>query len=112
MRFLFVISFALITLGTIAQSKTVGGSITDTAGAPLADVYVKLTSPADTLTAVTNASGKFRFAVVNSPSFLLTATSIGFQTISQEYTVANNGKAFMIDPIKLQVQLNQLAGVV
>jgi hypothetical protein len=110
---LLFISVMLIGLCSFAQSKVVSGTILDTTGTPLADAYVKLKSDTDSLTTVTNATGKFRFPAVSATSFVLTVTIIGFETHAQTYAVGNNsGKAFAIEPIKLKVQMNQLTDVV
>ncbi len=112
-RSLLIFSMLFIAFNTLAQSRVVSGSIADTVGAPLADVYVKLKSATDSVTAVTNATGKFRFPAVTSTSFLITTTTIGYESFSQQYAIGSStGTAFIIDPIKLKVQINQLNEVV
>lgn len=94
------------------QTKIVSGKITDTTGYPLQDVYVKLMSPVDSFSTVTNASGVFRFPKVSAQTFSITATMVGFDTYTQSYTTGTKeSKAFAIDPVKLRVALNQLEGV-
>ena len=87
--FTLLIAF-FITAGAFAQSRTVSGSVVDTAGAPLASVTVNLKSAAENLSVKTNTSGKFQFSSVSSTDFIITITGIGFADFVQSYTVRTN----------------------
>ncbi|MDB5232167.1 MAG: outer rane beta-barrel protein [Chitinophagaceae bacterium] len=114
MRYLlFCLAVILVTVSSYAQQlRTISGSVTDTTGTPLRDVYVKIISGQDSVTTATNTSGVFRFASVKFTQFTLSTTMIGFENYVQVFTVGNNnGKAFLIDPIKLKISSNQLSDV-
>lgn len=109
---LLIVSILFSSL-SFAQGRVVSGSVTDTVGAPLTDVTVNLKSSTENLSVKTNATGKYQFANVASSDFVVTITGVGFATFSQLYTVANKqGKAFIIDPVKLSIKTNELEAVV
>ena len=95
------------------QTRAVSGGVVDSTGNPLADVSVNLKSSTENLSTKTNASGKYHFINVTSSEFVITITIIGFENYAQAYTVGNKqGKAFIIDPVKLKVKTKELAEVV
>lgn len=103
----------LLSSLSYAQGRVVSGSVTDTSGAPLSDVTVNLKSASENLSVKTNASGKYQFANALSSDFVLTITGIGYTTYTQLYTVADQqGKAYIIDPVKLSIKTNELEAVV
>lgn len=109
---LLIISIFFSSL-SFAQGRVVSGSVTDTVGAPITDVTVNLKSATENFSVKSNASGKYQFANVASSDFVLTITGVGFATFSQLYTVANKqGKAFIIDPVKMTIKTNELEAVV
>lgn len=113
-RYLLFILITFISFFSFAQqTRIVSGSVVDSTGAPLADVSVNLKSSSENLSIKTNTSGKYQFTNVTSTQFLISVTSIGFENYSQPYVVSNkDGKAFIIDAIKLKVKTNQLAEVI
>ena len=109
---LLAISFMLCSGAIAQQTNVVTGKITDTTGFPLQDVYVKLVSPTDTFTIVTNTSGSFRFQKVSATQFDISASMIGFETYNQSYSTANKErKTFAIPALNLKLQINQLSDV-
>ncbi|HUS01465.1 MAG TPA: carboxypeptidase-like regulatory domain-containing protein, partial [Chitinophagaceae bacterium] len=109
---LFLFSF-FISAVSFAQTRIVSGRIVDSTGSPLPAVSVNLKSASENLSVKTNASGKFQFSSVTSTEFILSVTSIGYENFTQPYIVSNKqGKAFIIDPIRLNVKTNELAAVV
>ncbi len=112
---IFALCFSLlvISLSSVAQNRTVSGSVVDSSKNALADVSVNLKSSTENLTTKTNAAGKYHFTNVASSQFVITITIIGFRDYSQSYKIDNSeGKAFIIDPIKLNEKTNELAEVV
>jgi Carboxypeptidase regulatory-like domain len=67
-------------LGQATNSGTVVGEITDTSGALVPGATLTLSNPSSgtTLTAVTNADGKYVFTTVPPGSYTVTATKSGF----------------------------------
>lgn len=112
--FLFLIITIVISSTSFAQlTRTVSGSVVDSTKNPIGDVSVNLKSSTENLTTKTNAAGKYHFTNVGSSEFVITVTIIGFQNYVQAYKIGNSqGKAFLIDPIKLKEKTNELAEVV
>lgn len=114
-RFLLCAIFGfIISISSFAQqTRTITGTVTDTAGAGLSDVYVKLLTGKDSITTTTNASGVFHFAKVAFSDFTLSVTRIGFQTFSHNYSItAKENTTYTVDPITLATQDNRLTDVV
>lgn len=110
---LVILTFLIPAVCFAQQTRIVSGSIVDSTGSPVPAVSVNLKSALENLSVKTNASGKFQFSSVASPEFVLSVTSIGYENYTQPYIVSNKqGKAFIIDPIKLNVKTNELAAVV
>ncbi|MDQ6813415.1 MAG: TonB-dependent receptor family protein [Bacteroidota bacterium] len=109
--FLFVFIIAPVFL-IAQQTRLIVGTVTDSAGVPLHDAYVKLIAAKDSITTTTNALGAYSFSNVRSSAFTISATMIGYQTNERLYTVAKNLNPFTIDPIQLTPQHNRLADVV
>ncbi|HEY8689613.1 MAG TPA: outer membrane beta-barrel protein [Chitinophagaceae bacterium] len=112
--FIFLIITIVISSTSFAQLiRTVSGSVVDSTKNPIGDVSVNLKSSTENLTTKTNGAGKYHFINVASSEFVITVTIIGFQNYVQAYKVGNSqGKAFIIDPIKLKEKTNELAEVV
>jgi hypothetical protein len=112
--FIFLIITIVISSTSFGQLiRTVNGSVVDSTKNPIGDVSVNLKSSTENLTTKTNAAGKYHFTNVASPEFVITVTIIGFQNYVQAFKVGNSqGKAFIIDPIKLKEKTNELAEVV
>jgi hypothetical protein len=112
-RILTLLTGLLISATAIAQTRAVSGSVIDTTGNPLSAATVNLKSATENLSVKTNTSGKYNFPSVSSTEFIINITSIGFENYTQSYVVGNiQGKAFIIDPVKLNVKTNELAAVV
>lgn len=113
MKIFLFITFALITSVSIAQTRTVSGTVTDTTGAPLNNVSVNLKSATENLNIETNASGVFHFTNVSSTEFTITITSVGYQGLSKTFSVNNkDAKTFTISPIQLRIKTSELNPVI
>lgn len=109
--FLFVLFISLVGLGQ--NSRLITGSIVDSNGNALQDVYVKLTTEHDSLTTTTNEAGTFRFSKVTFSTFTISATMVGYEPYSQLYTLTKtDGNLFKLNPVKLKLQDNRLTDVV
>ena len=106
---LFAVSLSLTSYAQTARS--VKGNVQDTSGHTMQQVYIKLLSDADNLTATTDAKGDFVFPAVKSSKFHLTILFIGFDTFSKDYVLANDNKPVVLDVIKLKEASNMLDAV-
>ena len=88
-------------------SREVFGTVADSSGV-LQGISVKLISPTDSVTVLTNAKGIFDFPIVVSKKFQLTVTGVGYQTFTRRYLMDNSTKPIKLDPIKLTVKTNML----
>lgn len=111
---LFTILGLTISSPSLAQqTRTISGSVSDTSGVFLNDVYVKLVAEKDSVTTTTNATGAFHFTKVAFSDFTISVTRIGYQTFTNSYSItAKDISTFNIDPIKLTTQPNRLTDVV
>jgi hypothetical protein len=84
---LFVATLTLLSLALSQTSTgTLTGTITDSTGARLPNVNLKLTSEATAvaLTAVSNTNGEYTFPLLPSGRYTLSAESKGFQSLAQK----------------------------
>ncbi|OOQ61295.1 outer membrane beta-barrel protein [Mucilaginibacter pedocola] len=115
MKYIFLL-FAFLSftaLSSKAQApRPVSGTIIDSTKLTLPGSNVKISSElGDSLASTTDANGKFTFPAVKGTKINLTITSIGYQGVIKHYTIPNDGKAVVIDPIILKSETRQL-GVV
>ncbi len=90
----------------------VSGVIQDSTGVTIIGASIKLTSPKDTLTTVTNNDGIFVFKDVKSAQFTLTITSIGFATLNKRFLYSDATARIVLDPIVIRESSNLLKEVV
>ncbi len=104
---------AFIQLSANAQTgRKVSGSVKDSTGKAVSLASVRLLSAQDTLTSGTNTNGEFTFVKVRSSSFVITVTSLGFQSASRKYAYADGASALVLNPILLNLGsklLNEVA---
>jgi hypothetical protein len=86
-------------------SASVSGSIKDAQGGALPGVTVTLVSrtQGNTLTASTDAEGRFVFAIVRPDSYTLRATMQGFKTLERTNVVVNANDKFSAGVLTLEV---------
>ncbi|RFZ82816.1 hypothetical protein DYU05_11670 [Mucilaginibacter terrenus] len=115
MKYLYVLLalFSLSTLKANAQSgRELRGTIIDSTKLSLPGSNIKITSEQnDNLTTTADVNGKFVFPAVKGLKITLTITSIGYQGIIKHYTLDNDTKPVVLDPIVLKSETRQL-GVV
>src|SRR5690606_16372812 len=111
---LLVFVFLFVSVQAYAQHhrKEIGGLVIDTAGVPLVGVNVRLTTILDTMLAVTNDHGQFKFADIIGPEFRLSFSMIGYKILDRTY--ANNfpGTTMQLLPTVLPPQRTLLAEIV
>jgi uncharacterized membrane protein YgcG len=93
---------------TFAQKpRSVSGTVTDSLGA-VPGVTVKLTSDKDSMVLASDNKGAYKFAAVFAKSFKITISGLGYQAISRRYSMDDSNNPILLDPIKLQMLVNQL----
>ncbi|MFC3196900.1 outer membrane beta-barrel protein [Parapedobacter deserti] len=111
---LLVFAFLFVSLQAWAQHerKEVSGFVIDTAGTPLVGVNVRLTSILDTVLAVTDKSGAFRFSDIIAPEFRLTFSLIGYKILDRSYATNFSGQAMQLLPTVLPPEQTLLREIV
>ena len=106
---LLIVFSVFITQLLFAQAgRQVSGVITDSTGTSIIAASVKLTSPKDTLFTRTDIDGKFTFGGVKSSQFLITASSLGYQTLNKRFLYKDDASSIKLDVITLKGQSNIL----
>lgn len=111
---LLVLLFLFVSLQAMGQQqrKEITGVVIDTAGIPLPGVNVRLTTILDTVLAVTDKQGGYRFNDVIGPEFRLTFSMIGYKILARSYQLNFPGPSMRLLPTVLPPQQNLLAEVV
>jgi len=94
------------------QRKEISGIVIDTAGTPLVGVNVRLTSILDTLLAVTDNNGLFRFANIIGPEFRLSFSMIGYKILDRSFAANFPGSTMQLLPTVLPPQQTLLKEIV
>jgi len=106
---------AVAPVGAQTTSATVSGSIVDAQGGVLPGATVELTSrtQGNTLTANTDAQGRFVFPVVRPDSYTMRITMQGFKTAERTNVVVSPNDRFSAGTITLEVgQMTEEVSVV
>lgn len=91
------------------NSREVHGTVLDSTKLSVPGAIVKcLNATGDSILTATDADGKFVFAAVKGPKFTIKVTSLGYQGIIRHYTLDNDTKPVILDPIILKVESNVL----
>jgi hypothetical protein len=88
-----IISILIFTSSYTQQRGIVSGTVVDSTGAPLRDVYIKLVSGKDSITKTTNAGGIFSFSNVGFSGFNLSATMIGYQAFNRWFNIPSKNNS-------------------
>jgi hypothetical protein len=113
-HFLLILSLSFLT-AIYAHAQTgreVDGKVIDSTKLSVPGANVKLISDkGDSTVTITDGNGKFVFPAVNGTKFTLTISSIGYQALKRRYTLDNDTKPAVLDPILLKSESNLLKGV-
>ncbi|MDB5154264.1 MAG: outer rane beta-barrel protein, partial [Mucilaginibacter sp.] len=112
--YLLIFSFSFLTvISAHAQTgREVDGKVIDSTKLAVPGSSIKLISDkGDSTIAVADGTGKFVFPSVNGTKFTLTVSSIGYQTLKRRYTLDNDTKPAVLDPILLNSEATALQGV-
>jgi hypothetical protein len=115
MKYLYLI-LALVCLNisrSVAQTpRSLSGTVVDTTKLTLPGSNIKLrTDLGDSTITIADADGKFNFPSVKGTKITLTISSIGYEGLIKHYTLQDDGKAVVLNPIVLKSATKQL-GVV
>lgn len=72
---------------------------------------VKMHTGKDSIVVIANAEGRYRFSKVLVNQFMLTASSVGYQTTKQSFKVATGNTNAELEPIILQGDTILLKGI-
>jgi hypothetical protein len=92
--------------------REVYGVVKDTAGKKLEGATIKLISATDSIVTSTGPTGKFRFGKVKSATFVITVTSVGFQTVVRKMLNNDESRSLELDAFVLKPQQHMLGEVV
>lgn len=111
--FLLITILSFSALKSNAQGgRPISGTIIDSTKLTLPGSSVKISSEkGDSLATTTDANGKFTFPAIKGLKINLTITSIGYQGVIKHYTITDDGKPVVLNPIVLKSETRQL-GVV
>lgn len=112
MRKITLLTLSILCTVFIAFGQSpyeVKGTIQDSTGNSLPGSSVKLISKTDTLYTSSNTDGSYLFPKVKSNEFVLSISLIGYQPINKAFKFTDAKTLLNIAPIKLQIQVNELA---
>ncbi|WDF81388.1 outer membrane beta-barrel family protein [Mucilaginibacter sp. KACC 22773] len=92
--------------------REVYGVVKDTANKKLEGATIKLISATDSMVTSTGPTGKFRFGKVKSATFVITVTSVGFQTVVRKMLNNDESRSLELDAFVLKPQQHMLGEVV
>jgi hypothetical protein len=112
MKYLYLI-LALVCLNISISSaqtpRSVSGTVVDSTKLTLPGSNVKLrTELGDSSITIADVNGKFIFPSVKGNKLTLTVSSIGFEGLIKHYTLTDDGKPVVLDPIVLRSATKQL----
>ncbi len=102
--------FFLVLPGISQTQKRVQGTLSDSHGEAIVGASIKLISDQDSVQTSSSKEGLFSFNNVKGTRFMLTVTSLGYDTLQQGYTF-DPGKNELILPISLNESSRMLAEV-
>src|SRR5581483_3364797 len=104
--------FIMITSASAQTGREVDGSVIDSTKLGIPGATVKLISDkGDSTIAISDGSGKFVFGNVFGKKLTITITSLGYQGIKKHFSLDNDTKPALLDPIVMKTDAHTLAGV-
>ncbi len=110
MKQFFTLLFLLIfSSGLKAQiTKTIKGSVKDSSGLSVIGGLIKLNSLTDSLSAGTDADGRFEFRNVKASNFLITISALGYQPVKKRFILDPKLSVYDLDAIVLKTDSRML----
>jgi hypothetical protein len=110
--FLFAV-LGLLTYKVNAQSsRSLSGVVKDSAGAAIEAATVKVAISKDTISSITDKSGRYQFKNIKADKFTITISSTGYITYTESYEFKKDQNVLELQPIVLKVQMHELKEVV
>lgn len=112
---IFLVLILILTIPTFCfpqQARIVSGTVTDSSGSPLRDVYISLHSGKDSTTTATNSEGIFTTIPIPYIEFDLTAQLIGLETYAKHFAFSAGKNSLNTGIIQLRYKANLLSEVV
>lgn len=110
---LFLLISVLVNCAAFSQtSRDVKGIVQDSTGTSVIAATVKFIVGTDTAFTRTDVDGAFTFKGVKSSQFLLTVSSLGYQTLNKRFLYKDGETLIQLDPIILKPQNRLLNEVV
>ncbi|MBC7757468.1 MAG: carboxypeptidase-like regulatory domain-containing protein, partial [Phormidesmis sp. FL-bin-119] len=112
-KHLFLALILLVNYAAYAQtSRDIKGIVRDSTGTSVIAATVKYIVGFDTVFTRTDIDGGFTFKGVKSSTFLLTVSSLGYQTLNKRFLYKDAETSLALDPIILRQQNRMLNEVV
>jgi len=102
--------FFAVSIGFSQTPKRVQGTLNDSQGEPIVGASVKLVSDQDSVQTSSSNGGLFSFNNIRGNRFTLTVTSLGYDTLRQNFAFEPGRQELML-PISLQESSRMLAEV-
>jgi len=110
--YFFIATALLISVKGYAQTgRDVHGTVTDSTKVTLPGSTVKLVTPTDSISTVTDAKGAFLFQSVKATQFSIVIQSIGFEPVRKHLVLDNSNEPVFLKPIILKPSTNMLKEV-
>jgi hypothetical protein len=102
-------------------NRAMTGRVRDSAGAPLADVSVRLSRDTTTIVARTDNQGRFRFTGLVDGDYMLSALRVGFSPVAEPVTITRDGvhrelvitaRTPVLDSVLVRAQWTGVRGIV
>ena len=105
---MLLLSFGLF--GFAQTAKRIQGTLSDAAGTPVVGASIKLVSTVDSVQTSSGPGGIFTFNNLKGQRFVLTVTSLGFDTLRRDVAF-ETGKNELLLPVSLNASSQMLAEV-
>jgi len=111
--FTFTLSFLFLgrSVAQDFQVERMEGVVVDTAGNALRDVNVRLVSARDTLNAVTDKKGFYRFRKIKGQQILISYSLLSYKIVSRSYSIYDSTQVVFIPNIVLTPQYSWIQEV-
>ncbi|NGM62169.1 outer membrane beta-barrel protein [Sphingobacterium sp. SGG-5] len=96
---------------TLFAQNSIGGSVQDTSGNPLAAVSVRLTTDQDTFSCVTDTSGRYIFEDVGGHTVFLTFSMLGYEVGYQSMFLLEENNHVEVPEVRLEPMFFTIKGV-
>jgi hypothetical protein len=104
--------FCNVLVSSAQINRRISGRITDSINVGLPRIKVTVIAGKDTLSAITDDNGNFRYSNINVNTFLIQVNDVGLESFKSDYTFTDKEKHMRLDAIRLKVSHKMLKEVV